>query len=264
MIVYGLSLLASAIQTYVLSGFSHRASFKTQSDGTFRVSIPTHLTWHAGQHVFVRFYSGALGAGNVLTNHPFSICSLPSQDKTVPSEIVFYIRPHTGITRCLSNFSKEHPDETIPVLVEGPYGGVDKEALDGFERYLLIAGGSGGGSVLPILEHLTRRASRMPMPKDEEGASGPAARIDARVVCVMRYRGELLVYCLFFSKASNKSNCRIYPLVQGCGLENRASNLPRLPPHLNIRNPPESINDRIQRTRCQDWHGRCSRDIRLL
>lgn len=76
------------------------------------------------------------------------------------------------------------------MLVEGPYGGVDKEALDGFERYLLIAGGSGGGSVLPILEHMVRRASKNPITKDEEGAGGPATRLDVRVVCVMRYKGE--------------------------------------------------------------------------
>lgn len=105
---------------------------------------------------------------------------------------MFYIRPHTGITRSLAKFSKDHPGESIPVLVEGPYGGVDKEALGGFERYLLIAGGSGGGSVLPILERLVRKASRTSVSKDEEGASGQASRFDIRVISVMRYRGKLI------------------------------------------------------------------------
>jgi NAD(P)H-flavin reductase len=188
-IVYGLSLLISAVKTYILSGFKHRATVKSHADGTFRVSIPTHISWNPGQHIFVRFFSGALGGAHALTNHPFSICSLPSNDKNTPNEIVFHIRPHSGITQALSTFAKEHPEESIPVMLEGPYGGVDKEALLGFERYLVIAGGSGSGSLLPVLETLMRRASRIAPPKDEEGAAGPAARLDVRVVCVVRHQG---------------------------------------------------------------------------
>lgn len=93
-IIYCLSLVASAVQTYVLNGVDHRATLEVQADGIVRVRIPTHITWGPGQHMFVRFMSTALGLPHALTTHPFSICSLPrvGKDNIGVNELVFYVQ----------------------------------------------------------------------------------------------------------------------------------------------------------------------------
>lgn len=191
-IIYCLSLVASAVQTYVLNGVDHRATLEVQADGIVRVRIPTHITWGPGQHMFVRFMSTALGLPHALTTHPFSICSLPrvGKDNIGVNELVFYVRPHGGITKRLHEFAKASPGETLPVLLDGPYGGMDAAAFESFDRFLVIAGGSGGGTILPILETLARR---VPQEKalakgGEEGFAEPV--LSVQVVWAVRKQGK--------------------------------------------------------------------------
>lgn len=48
----------------------------------------------------------------------------------------------------------------MPVLVDGPYGGIDTQKLYGSDRIIVIAGGSGAGWSLPFIEqHLRCRYS---------------------------------------------------------------------------------------------------------
>jgi hypothetical protein len=44
----------------------------------------------------------------------------------------------------------------IPVLLDGPYGGPPTSSLMEYEQVLLIAGGSGAGFLLPLVEYLIR------------------------------------------------------------------------------------------------------------
>jgi len=114
-----------------------------------KVEVLTIMKWKPGQHVFVRFLTGAHG----LTSHPFSICSLPNKNGGSGS-LVFYIKPRGGITGRIAALAAQNPPKPIRVFLDGPYGGFGNGALKGYNEVLLIAGGSGGGFLLPLLEDL--------------------------------------------------------------------------------------------------------------
>lgn len=125
------------------------ASLLILPDGTIQLSVPTHITWSAGQHVFLRFWGLGL---HTLSTHPFTISSLPSS-----GSMVFYIKPHTGgLTERLQSFANQSSGQKIPVSVDGPYGDSNvANTLKTYDKVLLVAGGSGATFLLPILEFLT-------------------------------------------------------------------------------------------------------------
>lgn len=124
------------------------------TNGLVRVSIPVDFLWTPGQHIFIRFLTLGLHS---LTAHPFSICSLPaSPQDNRPSELVFYIRPRGGFTSRLAKIAGKQPNVLLPVLLDGPYGGVNATTLTKFDKALIIAGGSGAGNTLPLIEHIAR------------------------------------------------------------------------------------------------------------
>lgn len=133
----------------------HRADFDLKSDGTIEINVPTKMVWKPGQHVFVRFL--ALGP-DALTAHPFTICSLPGETGK-GSNMTFYLRPNHGLTSRLASFASGGSRAPMPVLFEGPYGGLGPRTLTGFDRVLLIAGGSGGSFILPLLQNFVRCTS---------------------------------------------------------------------------------------------------------
>lgn len=153
--MYGSSFFAATIQTFLLNGMRHRADFELKDDGMIEINFPTKLVWKPGQHVFVRFL--ALGL-NGLTSHPLTICSLPDETGK-NSKMAFYLRPKQGFTGRLASLAPGSSRSSMPVLFEGPYGGLGPRALTGFDRILLVAGGSGGSFILPLLQNLVRCAT---------------------------------------------------------------------------------------------------------
>lgn len=129
----------------------HEASIDLLPSGLVRVKIPTIISWHAGQHVFVRFLT--LGIHS-LTAHPFTICSIAYDPDQVgkASEIILLIKPRRGITGRLAKLAAKSPGSTKKVLLDGPYGGLSETNLAQFDRVLVIAGGSGGGFSLAVVE----------------------------------------------------------------------------------------------------------------
>ena len=129
----------------------HEASLDLLPSGLLRVKIPTIISWKPGQHVFVRFLT--LGPHS-LTAHPFTICSLAYDPDTVgkASEMIFLIKPRGGITARLSKVAAKNPGCTKKILLDGPYGGLSETSLAQFDRALIIAGGSGGGFSLAVVE----------------------------------------------------------------------------------------------------------------
>ena len=106
--------------------------------------------------MFVRFLSLDL---HCLSSHPFSICSLPSQNpEKGDSELVFYITPVKGYTARLAKMAEKQPGRRLRVLLEGPYGGLCPSSFARFESVVVIAGGSGAGFSLPLVEDILRRA----------------------------------------------------------------------------------------------------------
>jgi ferric-chelate reductase len=149
-----------------------------------RVQIPVQLAnkiglrmiWHTGQHVFVRFQTLGLHA---LTLHPFAICSLPpTMHKDERCEVVLFITPKGGITKKLAEMAEESPGTAVPVLLDGPYGGLTVKTLAQFDRAVIFAGGEGAGFTLPIIEDILHR-------KDFE-KRGPGRVTRIRVIIAIR------------------------------------------------------------------------------
>lgn len=126
-------------------------------NGFIRVVVPTKTTWTAGQHYFVRFLS--LGRHS-LSTHPFTVCSLPSirPGDAGQSELVFYIRPQGGFTSALARHTEANPGFSTTVLLDGPYGGTNLQQVARSHRLVLVAGGSGAGWLLPMVETFLRQS----------------------------------------------------------------------------------------------------------
>ncbi|KAJ5273511.1 hypothetical protein N7478_008636 [Penicillium angulare] len=150
-----LSCLAfSMSRTYLMNGL-HKATIELLPSGLLRVSVPTAMNWHPGQHVFIRFLTSDL---HLLTAHPFTISSVrrnPDETGTAP-ELVFYIKPRGGVTARLAAIANKIPGCSKTVLIEGPYGGVSAHHMASFDTILVIAGGSGGGFSLAMVDEVLR------------------------------------------------------------------------------------------------------------
>ncbi|KAL7947788.1 putative ferric-chelate reductase [Trichoderma barbatum] len=145
----------------------------TVEDGGFtRISIPANFTWIPGQHCFLRFTG--FGIFQALSAHPFTICSLPSRGTDEKSELVFYIRHRRGLTARLHQAALRHLGASIPVLVDGPYGGINQQSYAHSDHLLVVAGGSGAGWTLPFIEQFVLCQSKA---VDEE--RGQAADLDS-------------------------------------------------------------------------------------
>lgn len=72
-------------------------------------------------------------------------------------EMVFFLQPRGGLTRRLAAAATKQPDVGIKVLMEGPYGGMPERWYEGFDRTLIVAGGSGCGFTLALVEDWIRR-----------------------------------------------------------------------------------------------------------
>jgi hypothetical protein len=70
--------------------------------------------------------------------------------------MAFYVKPKSGFTARLARMASSGSSNPIPVLLDGPYGGPPTSSLMGYEQVLLIAGGSGAGFLLPLVEDLIR------------------------------------------------------------------------------------------------------------
>jgi len=81
------------------------------------------------------------------------------------SELVFYLRHQGGFTAKLYQYALDRPGASIPVIIDGPYGGINLKNYDDCDHLLLIAGGSGAGWSLPFIERFVRYGART---NDEE------------------------------------------------------------------------------------------------
>ncbi|PNP51424.1 hypothetical protein THARTR1_07970 [Trichoderma harzianum] len=131
----------------------------TFEDGGFtRISIPANFTWIPGQHCFLRFTG--FGFFQSLSAHPFTICSMSSNGTEEKSELIFYIRHQSGLTARLYQSALKNPGASIPVLVDGPYGGINLQSYAHSDHLIVIAGGSGAGWTLPFIEQFVMCQSK--------------------------------------------------------------------------------------------------------
>ncbi|THC99233.1 hypothetical protein EYZ11_001321 [Aspergillus tanneri] len=156
--LYLFSLAVAGIRTTLIHG-RHRAQIDRLPCGLLRITIPTVVvSWTPGQHIFLRFCTPQLGL-HCLTAHPFTISSL-THDPVVtgtPAQMIFYLKPQTGITARLDRLAQQSPGFHTTVLLEGPYGGIPDTTGSSFDTVLVIAGGSGGGFALSVVSDICRR-----------------------------------------------------------------------------------------------------------
>lgn len=162
--LYAASWSYSQMKTYFDHGIRRRATITPVSDHCLRVDIPVgpFTLWKPGQHMFLRFLS--VGA-HAFTAHPFTICSLPDSDKLIgepQSVMTFYVKPRGGFTGRLEAAAvKAGGRVTMPVLLEGAYGGVHGRPLTEYDRALVVACGSGAGFSLPFVMEWIAAAARV-------------------------------------------------------------------------------------------------------
>ncbi|CAG8225931.1 unnamed protein product [Penicillium olsonii] len=146
--IYFCSLIAGHARTYWKHGM-HTASLELLPCGLVRVEVASNMKWTPGQHVFVRFLTSDL---HLLTAHPFTISSACHET----SKLVFYIKPRGGVTGRLRAMAEKSPGCKKRILMEGPYGGVSESHMAQFDTVLVIAGGSGGGFSLAMVDEALR------------------------------------------------------------------------------------------------------------
>ncbi|KAJ5201776.1 uncharacterized protein N7498_006439 [Penicillium cinerascens] len=162
--IYITSLAASHIRTYLMQGL-HTANLERLPCGLVRVTVPTVIKWTPGQHAFVRFLTSDL---HLLSAHPFTISSACQNPETTgnASELIFYIKPRRGVTARLAAMAAKQPGISKKILIEGPYGGVSPYHMSQFDTILVIAGGSGGGFSLAMVDEALRLTEK---PKSGQG-----------------------------------------------------------------------------------------------
>ncbi|ODV85752.1 hypothetical protein CANARDRAFT_27845 [[Candida] arabinofermentans NRRL YB-2248] len=106
------------------------------------------MRWNPGQHIFVRILNNRL-----VENHPFSV--IPSFKSGNTGDMKLIIRSFNGITKSLYNVVADGSSKDLRVLVDGPYGGVDRDVRM-FSNLYLVASGSGITTCIPFVTQYSR------------------------------------------------------------------------------------------------------------
>lgn len=152
-VLYTLCWLYSQCKSYFEHGIRRKARLVPESEYMLRITIDTRMEWGPGQHVFLRFITCGIHS---VTAHPFTICSMAQRDGQ--NQLVFYVKARGGLTGRLMTLSRKNPDIQIPVLIDGPYGGIPEGKLGQFEKNIIIGGGAGVGLTLALIEEFIRFA----------------------------------------------------------------------------------------------------------
>lgn len=75
-----------------------------------------------------------------------------------PNEVHLLIREASGLTKKLASHLAARSQRSVPVLLDGPYGGVSTN-LAIYEHVVLIAGGAGVTFIMPVLQDLVDKMS---------------------------------------------------------------------------------------------------------
>ncbi|KAG9200516.1 hypothetical protein G6514_006858 [Epicoccum nigrum] len=179
------------LRTAFSYGLGQKAHIHIEDNGFIRLTIPSiNMRWKPGQHCFLRFTNFGLQA---FSSHPFTICSLPAIEEKEKSELVFYIRHSHGLTQKLYDYTQNHPGSAVPVLVDGPYGGVNIQRFNEADRLLVVAGGSGAGWILSFLELFCRQRSAGPLNDNAIEAHEESSQVERATSSPHQYRSLRVV-----------------------------------------------------------------------
>lgn len=124
-----------------------------------KITIDTTAEWKPGQHIYLRFLTQGVHA---LTAHPFTICSLPVVRENGRNQMAFYVRALGGLTGRLGRLAEKNPGMSVPVLLDGPYGGVQNRWSRGLDHSVVIGGGAGAGFTLALARSFLAQSHRNP------------------------------------------------------------------------------------------------------
>ena len=140
------------------------------------------ITWKAGQHLYLSSLSLL-----PFQSHPFSITSLPSDDK-----LEFLIKAHRGGTRRFFDLAEKRSDlpvstskpsrTSVTVMISDPYGSV--RPLRQFDSVILFAGSTGAGFTVPLLREIVRQWKSSTGAVASNGSSwldGPSGAVTRRI-----------------------------------------------------------------------------------
>ena len=157
--LYALSWLYSQCRIYFEHGLKHRAHLTLETNNMVKITIDTNAEWKPGQHIYLRFLTQGVHA---LTAHPFTICSLPGARENGRNRMVFYVRALGGLTGRLGRLAEKNPGMSVPVLLDGPYGGVQERWFSGFDHSVVVGGGAGAGLTIALARHFLAQSRRSP------------------------------------------------------------------------------------------------------
>ncbi|CAI4770108.1 AKH_1a_G0046830.mRNA.1.CDS.1 [Saccharomyces cerevisiae] len=132
-----------AVKGYLRPGRSFMvstiANVSIVSEGCVELIVKdVEMAYSPGQHIFVRTIDK-----DIISNHPFSI--FPSTK--YPGGIKMLIRAQKGFSKRLY----ESNDDVKKILIDGPYGGIERD-IRSFTNVYLICSGSGISTCLPFLQ----------------------------------------------------------------------------------------------------------------
>ncbi|WVQ84201.1 hypothetical protein IAT38_006352 [Cryptococcus sp. DSM 104549] len=127
--------------------------------GVTKLVVDVRGRWEAGEHVWLRVPSI-----NPFQSHPFTIASPspPAAAKDSINSLTLLISTRSGLTSRLARKCASNPLRSVPVVLQGPYGGMT-ERLERFDRVLVIAGGVGAAFGWGIASQVGRRKGMVRM-----------------------------------------------------------------------------------------------------
>ncbi|KAF8575567.1 hypothetical protein K439DRAFT_1398065 [Ramaria rubella] len=166
------------------------SSVELLSPTMVRLTLKRHMTWRAGQNVFITMPAVS---SLPFEAHPFTIatiprhpsvsdtpnaqgfrshsdqddsCDLSSYNEPPPSqrvnELVFYVRMREGFTKRLRDIVERESTDggrvRLSTYIDGPYG--SPPDLNAYDSVILIAGGSGISYILPLLQDIVRNSQQ--------------------------------------------------------------------------------------------------------
>ncbi|KAL0062973.1 hypothetical protein AAF712_010104 [Marasmius tenuissimus] len=176
-VIYGASVLCRfGWILYLNSSGMPGATFEMMSAGLVKLRVKANPleVWRPGQHYFFHFLTV-----QPFQSHPFTIASIPSLEGDEPQELVVLIRQANGLTKKLAKYLAKHDAKSIPVLPDGPFGGLGHD-ISIYDHVLLVAGGTGVTFVVPVLQDLIRKSIHVLWSvRDEESLSWMIKDIEA-------------------------------------------------------------------------------------
>ena len=150
--------ILESVAIYAVHAILRGIHSKTQSCSISRISgtnlvkvefpvSTSRAEYNGGQHVYLTLpSSGAACFPSLFLHNPFTIASLPAEDRSV----MLVARVLQGNTTKLADFADAQ--RKLPLRIEGPYGASSHlpDLATHFDRVLCVAGGVGATFILPL------------------------------------------------------------------------------------------------------------------